>query len=88
MGFGPVLAIYSPAGAVVRSYTLEELYRPEQIDKFVASVSSRWWRCDEDPRLDSRQSSLTIVDRLENRLKVDLTTGGVTFSRSETECPE
>ena len=88
MGFGPVLAIYSPAGAVVRSYTLEELYRPEQIDKFMASVSSRWWRCDEDPRLASRRSTLIIVDRLENRLEVDFTTGGVTFYRSETECTE
>lgn len=35
MGFGPVLAIYSPSGAVIHSYTLEELYRPEQIGKFV-----------------------------------------------------
>lgn len=88
MGFGPILVIYSPAGAIVRSYTLEDLYGPEQIDKFVASVSSRWWRCDEDPQLDSRGSNLIIVDQLANRLEVDLTTGGVTFSRSETGCAE
>ena len=44
-GFGDVVAIYAPSGTLVRSYQLEQLYRPAQIEKIPESVSSRHWRC-------------------------------------------
>jgi hypothetical protein len=44
-GFGAVVAIYGPEGALRASYTLEELYGEERMSEVPRSVSSRWWRC-------------------------------------------
>ena len=45
LGYGKVVAIYAPAGKLVRSYELNQLYATAQVEKIPASVSSRHWRC-------------------------------------------
>jgi hypothetical protein len=44
MGSGKVVAIYSPAGKLVRAYELSDLFGKGEIDGFTHSVSSIWWR--------------------------------------------
>ena len=87
MGYGPVVVIYAPSGAVLKSYELKDLYTEEQIAKFPMSVSSIWWRCSQDPALEPG-NVLAITDRLGQRVAVDLATGVVTFAPADAPCPE
>lgn len=43
-GFGTVLAAYSPEGTVVFSSRLQDLFSPDEIERFRHSISSIWWR--------------------------------------------
>src|ERR1700730_18200271 len=42
-GYGKILALYSPSGAIVASYTLSDLFSDEEAEKFTHSVSSILW---------------------------------------------
>jgi len=44
MGYGKVVAFYSPEGKPVRAYALSDLFTQAEIDGFQHSVSSIWWR--------------------------------------------
>jgi hypothetical protein len=44
MGYGRVVAFYSPTGALISAYALGDLFSPAEIDAFTKSVSSIWWR--------------------------------------------
>ncbi len=44
MGYGEVVAFYSPRGNLIRSYKLADLFSAAEIDRFSHSVSSLWWR--------------------------------------------
>jgi len=44
MGYGRVVAFYSPAGVLIRAYTLADLFSAAEIDALRRSVSSIWWR--------------------------------------------
>jgi hypothetical protein len=44
MGYGKVLAFYSPEGKPVRAYGLSDLFTESEIEGFRHSVSSIWWR--------------------------------------------
>jgi len=44
MGYGKVVAFYSPDGQPVRSYGLSDLFSKTEIEGFMQSVSSIWWR--------------------------------------------
>ena len=44
MGFGKVVAIYDPAGRLVKAYELAELFPPAVVKAFPHSVSSIHWR--------------------------------------------
>ncbi len=45
LGYGQVVAIYRGDGTLVRSYTLEDLYRGRDLSSVPTSESSRAWRC-------------------------------------------
>jgi hypothetical protein len=45
LGYGRIVAIYRPDGRLVKSYTLEELYRNRDLSSVPTAVSSRSWRC-------------------------------------------
>ena len=42
-GYGSVLALYDPAGKLVKAYALEDLFAKPEIDGYRRSVSSRHW---------------------------------------------
>jgi hypothetical protein len=44
MGYGTIVAFYSPDGKLVRSHALGDLFPASEIDKLPHSVSSIWWR--------------------------------------------
>jgi|SRR5579864_1630767 len=44
MGYGKVVAFYSPEGKPIRTYALSDLFTKSEIDAFDHSVSSIWWR--------------------------------------------
>lgn len=44
MGYGKVVAFYSPDGKPIRTYELSDLFDRSEIDSFTQSVSSIWWR--------------------------------------------
>lgn len=44
MGYGKMVAFYSPEGKPIRSYELSDLFTKSEIDGFDHSVSSIWWR--------------------------------------------
>ena len=45
LGYGKIVAIYRADGTLVRSYTLEDLYRNRDLSSVPTSESSRAWRC-------------------------------------------
>jgi hypothetical protein len=44
MGYGTVVAFYSPTGKPIRAYTLADLFSAAEIDAMRKSTSSIWWR--------------------------------------------
>ena len=44
MGYGKIVAVYSPDGKLLRSHALDDLFSAAEIDKLPRSVSSIWWR--------------------------------------------
>ncbi len=44
MGYGKIVAFYSPEGKPIRAYELSDLFTKTEIDGFQHSVSSIWWR--------------------------------------------
>ena len=42
-GYGSVLAVYDPAGRLVKAYALTDLFSKDEIDAYPHSVSSRHW---------------------------------------------
>jgi hypothetical protein len=44
MGYGKVVAFYSPEGKPIRAYALSDLFTQSEIDGFRHSISSIWWR--------------------------------------------
>jgi hypothetical protein len=44
VGYGKVVALYTPAGKLVRAYELQDLFEREEIERFPHSVSSIHWR--------------------------------------------
>lgn len=63
---GPVVQLYTPHGVLVRSYTLDELYSPEQLGRMDRSTKSIDWRCDE-PAWDAT-GALHLRDALAGEL--------------------
>ena len=44
MGYGKVVAFYSPEGKPIRAHALSDLFTQNEIEGFQHSVSSIWWR--------------------------------------------
>jgi hypothetical protein len=63
MGYGRVVALYAPTGAVIRSYALADLFSAAEIDAMRKSVSSIWWRKPSAyVRLDQRTLYVQVDD--------------------------
>jgi hypothetical protein len=79
MGYGQVVAFYSPAGALIRAYALGDLFSPAEIDALRRSVSSIWWR---QPRAHVRSDQQTLyvaVDDAGRELLFETETGAYQY---------
>jgi hypothetical protein len=75
-GYGEVVAIYSAKGALVRSYRLEDLYGPGEVEAVPRSVSSRWWRDGPVGFTDpAAQTAVYVSDFRRGHFVFDLATG-------------
>ena len=79
MGYGQVVAFYSPAGVLIRAYALADLFSPAEIDALRKSVSSIWWR---QPRAYVRPDQQTLyvpVDDAGRELLFETKTGAYQY---------
>ena len=79
MGYGRVVAFYSPAGALIRAYALADLFSPAEIAALRKSVSSIWWR---QPRTYVRSDQQTLyvtVDEAGRELLFETETGAYQY---------
>jgi len=75
MGYGKVVASYSPQGRLVSSYELKALFSAEEIQQFQHSVSSIWWRKDTAYVRSGQHSVYVVVDENGRELIFEPETG-------------
>lgn len=86
-GYGHVVAIYGPRGAVIATYELERLYSAERLAQLPASVSSRWWRCSALGYVDpEKQTAVYVTERLGGTFVFELATGRFDYRPGKVEC--
>jgi hypothetical protein len=86
-GYGQVVAIYGPRGAVIATYELERLYPPERLAQISTSVSSRWWRCSALGYVDpAKQTAIYVTERLGGTFVFEVATGRFEYRPGKVEC--
>lgn len=69
------------------TYELEQLYKPEQIDRVPMSVSSRWWRCKPFGYVDpGKQSRVYVSEQFGGTFTFELKTGLSTYQPGLAAC--
>lgn len=82
-----VVAIYSPAGEIVRKYTLNDLYAFREIRRFGVAGTSILWRCYATSSTALRApNELQIEDVLGGVLSIRLDTGALNYRREAGTC--
>jgi hypothetical protein len=79
MGYGQVVAFYSPEGVLIRSYALADLFSPAEIDALRRSVSSIWWRHPRAYVRSDQQSLYVTVDDAGRELLFETETGAYQY---------
>jgi hypothetical protein len=79
MGYGRVVAFHSPAGALVRAYTLADLFSAPEIDALRTSVSSIWWRKAPAYVRPDQQTLFVTVDGAGRELLFEIETGAYQY---------
>jgi hypothetical protein len=79
-GFGKVVAIYGPAGGLIRSYELEALYPASMLARVPRTVSSRHWRCQPVHFVEREQKSVYVPEVLGGYFVLTLATGDVVYT--------
>ena len=82
-GYGIVLALYDPAGKVVKAYALDELFAKAEIDSTPHSVSSRHWH-DGPVYLNKDQRTMYMMIASGRDLILDLETGGFAYCETRS----
>lgn len=86
-GYGKVVAIYGPKGQSVASWSLEQLYSPEQISSISQSTSSRWWRCQPFHFVDPKEQTKVVVrEALGGGFVFELATGKFSSYKGSVKC--
>jgi hypothetical protein len=86
-GFGAVVAIYDPTGAVRASYTLEQLYDAAKLSAVPRSTSSRWWRCRPFGFVDpGSETSLYVREHLGGEFVFSLTAPSFEYRAGQAPC--
>jgi hypothetical protein len=79
MGYGQVVAFYSPAGVLIRAYTLGDLFRAAEVDALQKSVSSIWWRKPLAYVRSDQQTLLVSIDGAGRELLFEIETGAYQY---------
>lgn len=79
MGYGKIVAFYSPEGKLIRGYALDELFSAAEIEKLPRSVSSIWWRKQLAYVRPDQQSLYVSVDDGGRELVFETETGAYQF---------
>ena len=81
LGYGQVVAIYSPTGKLVRSYELNQLFAAAYIEKIPTSVSSRHWRCQPIHFVEPKeQKAVYVPEILGGYFVLTLATGEMAYT--------
>jgi len=79
MGYGKVVAFYSPTGRLIRAYALGELFSAAEIEKLRHSVSSIWWRRPTAYVRPDQQTLYVMVDDAGRELVFETETGAYQY---------
>ena len=86
-GYGVVVGIYSPAGALVRGVSLEQLYPADRVSKIPTSVSSRWWRCAPHGFVDpATQTKIYVPEQFGGMFVFTLNDGSFEYHPGQAKC--
>ena len=85
-GYGEVLAVYDPNGKIVRSYRLEDMYQPKDVERVPTSVSSRWWRCNPTGFVDTEQTQVYISEFRGGNFVITLADGLLRYEVGSATC--
>jgi hypothetical protein len=91
VGYGPVVAIYDPKGRLLRHWSLEELFQPEERHRFSQSISSIHWHAGQAHFGEGHETNVFVVPAVGKSLRFDLTSGTLLESsatRTNTLAPD
>jgi hypothetical protein len=92
LGYGKVVAIYGPAGKLIRSFELSDLYPGQMSERIARSVSSRHWRCRPSHFVEPKeQKSVYIAEALGGYFVFTLARGDMAYkpgARKECVAPQ
>jgi len=87
LGYGKAVAIYEPAGRLIRAYTLEQLYSPDRLGKIPRSVSSRWWRCAPHGYVDpGKQTEIYVFEHFGGTFTFNVESGAFAYHSGQAAC--
>ncbi len=75
VGYGPIVAIYDPKGRLVRHWSLEELFKPEERQQLETSVSSISWHAGKAYFVGGTDTNTLVVPAVGKTLLFALTDG-------------
>lgn len=92
LGYGKVVAIYGPAGKLIRSFELGELYPGQLLERIARSMSSRHWRCQPSHFVEPKeQKSVYVAEALGGYFVFTLASGDMAYkagARKECIAPQ
>ena len=86
LGYGAVVAIYTPDGVIAKQYTLSDLYSKSDLSRIQTSTSSIHWRCSGASTSLERKDELWVDDSLGGRFIFSLATGKFEYQRKAGRC--
>jgi hypothetical protein len=87
LGYGTVVAIYAPTGRTIRTFTLEQLYSEDRLERIPRSVSSRWWRCAPRGFVDpDEQTEIYLFEHFGGTFTFKLQNGAFAYQPDRATC--
>ena len=80
VGYGAVVAIYNPTGRLLRHWSLQELFKPEELLRLTHSVSSIWWHSAKAYFVGGTETNALVVPAVGKEFVFGLTDGTLLMS--------
>jgi hypothetical protein len=87
MGYGTIVALYSPTGKLIRGYALADLFSAVEIEDLPRSVSSIWWRKELVYVRPDQQSLYLMVDDAGREFVFETETGAYQYCEPRDGVP-